>query len=238
MSLDLRTMRAMLTSISLLLEMSFPQESHMKTFRSDRTYAAVGLLVRVCMLFAVLLVAGCGAAGPQIRSNAAPGVDFGAFKTFSFYAELGTDRAGYNSLVSQQLMFSARREMELRGFRFVADPAEADLLINFHAHLSEQIRVRSTPDPWINQSYWNHRRGFYQPWPGHRSWPSHSTVEVDQVTEGRVSVDVVQASRQMLVWEGIASQRVTQRTLRDVGPALDGAIYQIFQSFPMTPRAP
>jgi len=209
----------------------------MNGFRSHRNRPAVGLLIRICALLAVLFIAGCGAAGPQIRSNAAPGVDFSAFKTFSFYAELGTDRAGYNSLVSQQLMSSARREMELRGLRFVADPAEADLLINFHAHLSEQIRVRSTPDPWVNRSYWNHRRGFYQPWPGHRSWSSHSTVQVDQVTQGLVSLDVVQASRQMLVWEGVATQRVTQSALRDVGPALDNAVFEIFGSFPIAPRS-
>lgn len=187
------------------------------------------------VLLVSLLLAGC-ATGPQIRSSAAPGVDFGAFRTFSFYAELGTDRAGYHSLVSQQLMFSARREMEVRGFEFVPDPAEADLLINFHGQLAEQVRVRTTPDPWMNQSYWNHRRGFYQPWPGHRSWPSHSNVSVDQFTEGQVNVDVVQASRQMLVWEGVASRRVTQRTLSDVGPALDGAVHQMFQTFPVAPR--
>lgn len=210
----------------------------MNGFRSHKHCSRSETTLRMVALLALLALAGCAATGPQIRSSAAPGVDFGAFQTFSFYAELGTDRAGYHSLVSQQLMFSARREMEVRGFRFVANPAEADLLINFHGHLAEQIRVRSTPDPWINQSYWNHRRGFYQPWPGHRSWPSHSTVQVDQVTEGRVSVDVVQASSQMLVWEGVASQRVTQRTLSDVGPALDSAVHQIFQSFPAAPRAP
>lgn len=210
----------------------------MNDFPSHRLRPRVGLVVRLFIVLAVLFFAGCAATGPQVRSNAAPGVDFGAFRTFAFYAELGTDRAGYHSLVSQQLMFAARREMELRGFRFVADPAEADLLINFHGQLSEQIRVRSTPDPWINQSYWNHRRGFYQPWPGHRSWPSHSTVQVDQVTEGRISIDVIQASRNMLVWEGVANQRVTQRTLRDVGPALDDAVFQIFQNFPVGPRSP
>jgi hypothetical protein len=194
----------------------------------------------VFALLATVLIAGC-ASTPQVRTSAAPAVNLGSFRTFGFFEELSTDRAGYSSLVSQQLMSSARREMEARGFRFESDPKKAELLVNFHAHISEQVRVRSTPDPWINQSYWHHRRGFYQPWPGHRGWPSHSgwathsNVTVDQFSEGRLSIDIVDASQQMLVWEGVTTQRLNQRTMRDLAPALDRAVGNIFQQFPLPP---
>jgi hypothetical protein len=186
------------------------------------------------VLLATALAAGC-ASSPRISTSSAPGVDLGAFQTFGFYQDLSTDRAGYHSLISQQLMFSARREMEVRGFRFVTDPAEADLLINFYAHVSEQVRVRSTPDPWMNQTFWNYRRGMYRPWPGHRGWPSHSFT-VDQFSEGRLSVDVIDRAQQMLVWEGVSSKRLTQRTLNDLGPALDSAVHQLFGQFPVLPK--
>ena len=191
--------------------------------------------MKVLGLLAAVALTGCAAA-PTVRTESAPGVDFANFRTFSFVSPLSTDRAGFHSLVSQQLMFSTRRELEVRGLEFVANPDQADLLVNFHAHLAEQLRVRSTPDPWVGGSYWDHRRGRYQPWGGHSRWPSHSRVEVDQVTEGRLSVDLIDRRQNMLVWEGVAAQRVTQRTMNDLGPAMDSAIHEVFTRFPLGPE--
>lgn len=190
-------------------------------------------MVRVLgFLLLASALSGC-AVSPQIRTDAAPGVNFGTFQTFSFFTPLSTDRAGFHSLVSQQLMFSARREMEVRGFRFVEDPAQADLLINFHAHVAEQVRVRTVPDPWVGSSYWHHRRGFYDPWRGHSRWPTHNRVDVDQFSEGRLSVDIIDRRQNMLVWEAVASKRLTQRTLNDLGPAMDDAVHEMFARFPL-----
>lgn len=183
-----------------------------------------------CLLLATLL-AGC-ATTPQVRSASAPGVDLAAFRTFSFYPDLSTNRAGFHTLVSQQLMFSTRRELEVRGFTFVDDPAEADLLVNFYVDLAQEFRVRSTPSHWHGPTYWQHRRGFYDPWRGHRRWPMHSTVEVQTLTDGILSVDLVDRSRNALVWEGVASRRVNERTLNDLGPALDDAVHRLFGQFP------
>lgn len=190
--------------------------------------------IKYLVLLAALALAGC-ASSPTIRTETAPGVDFGAFRTFSFVSPLSTDRAGFHTLVSQQLVFSTRRELEVRGLEFVADPAAADLLVNFHAHVAEQLRVRSTPDPWVGPTYWHHRRGFYDPWRGHSRWPSHSRVEVDQITEGQLNVDIVDRRRNTLVWEGVASQRLMQRTMNDLGPAMDSAIHDMFRTFPLGP---
>jgi hypothetical protein len=77
--------------------------------------------------------------------------------------------------------------------------------------------------------------GRYQPWGGHNRWPGHSRVDVDQFSEGRLSVDVIDRRQNMLVWEGVASKRVTQRTLNDLGPAIDGAIHDVFVEFPVRP---
>lgn len=190
-------------------------------------------MIRVLGFFLLATaLSGC-AVKPDIRTDAAPGVNFLEFSTFSFYPSLSTDRAGFHSLISQQLTFSTRREMEVRGYQFVADPNEADLLINFHTHVADQLRVRTVPDPWIGPSYWHHRRGFYDPWFGHSRWPSHNRVEVDQVSEGRLSVDVIDRQRNMLIWEGVASKRLTQRTLNDLGPAMDEAVHLMFRRFPV-----
>lgn len=186
-------------------------------------------------LAVAVLLTGC-ATTANVRTGTAPDTDFAEFRTFSFVSPLSTDRAGYHSLISQQLMFSTRRELEVRGLEFVADPAEADLLVNFHAQVAEQLRVRSTPDPWVGPSYWNHRRGRYDPWRGHTRWPSHSRVTVDQIAEGQLNVDLVDRRQNMLVWEGLASKRLNQRTMNDLGPALDSAVHGMFAEFPIAPK--
>jgi hypothetical protein len=198
---------------------------------SIKTIIRMGLLG----LFASLVLAGC-ASTPTVRSGSAPNADFNAFRTFSFVSPLSTDRAGFHTLVSQQVVASTRRELEVRGLEFVADPGQADMLVNVHAQVAEQLRVRSTPDPWVGTSYWNHRRGRYQPWPGHGRWPAPSRVEVDQFSEGRLNVDLIDRRSNTLVWEGVASQRLNQRTMNDLGPAIDVAIHDVFAQLPLQPR--
>jgi hypothetical protein len=203
-------------------------------FNTRRTHP--GQPARFALLLATVVLLSACASGPQVRSSGAGDIDFGAFRTFAFFGSLSTDRAGYHSLISQQLMASTRREMEVRGLQFVTDPAQADVLINFYADVATELRVRNTGPAWSGPTYWDHRRGRYDPWRGHRGWPSHSSVDVQQITRGTLSVDVVDARQNMLIWEGMASRRLTQRTLNDLGPALDEATHHIFREFPIAPR--
>ena len=195
-----------------------------------------GRPLRFALLLAAAVLLSACTSGPQVRTSGAEDLDFGAFRSFGFFDNLSTDRAGYNSLISQQLMASTRRELEVRGFQFVADPSQADLLINFYVDVGTELRVRNTGPMWTGPTYWNYRRGFYDPWRGHRGWPTHSRVDVQQITRGNLSVDVVDAQRNVLIWEGLASRRLTQRTLNDLGPAMDDAIHRVFGEFPIAPR--
>jgi len=61
------------------------------------------ILLLACTLLGLLLVTGC-ASGPTIRSNMDTSVDFNRFRTFGFFDPLATDREGYQSLISQQLV--------------------------------------------------------------------------------------------------------------------------------------
>lgn len=196
----------------------------------------VGLVIAA---IALLLTTSC-ANRPQLRTDSAPGFDFSQPTTFAFFDELSTNRAGYHSLLTQQLMFSTQREMEVRGFRMVEKTADPDLLINFHVDVADTIRVRNVPDRMSGPQFWNHRRSMYGPWPGHSRWPQPSRwprdrVEVTQETRGVLSIDLVDARSNLLVWEGVANKRLTQRTLNQLGPALDSAVHDLFARFPVEP---
>ena len=100
---------------------------------------------RVAILAASLLALAACSSGPDVRALSDPSANFTQYQTFGFMSPLGTDRAGYRSVVSQQLSDSTRREMEARGFRY--DPASPQLLVNFSANLNEKMRITTVPEP-------------------------------------------------------------------------------------------
>ena len=89
-------------------------------------------LLLACSLLVVFMVTGC-TSGPTIRSNMDESVDFHRFRTFGFFDPLATDREGYQTLVSQQLVSSAERELVARGLTRTDN--NPDLLINFRVNL-------------------------------------------------------------------------------------------------------
>jgi hypothetical protein len=182
----------------------------------------------VSTLLCLFILAGCGTSGPRVRSNVAQDVDLTSFRTFMFMQPLSTDREGIQTIISRQLMNAAERELVGRGFQRV--DSGADLMVNFSANLDQRLQVTQTPTHNMGRSmhsnaWGTHRRGFYNTWPAYRT-------DVRQYTSGTLVVDIVDAARRQLVWEGIAEQRITQRTANDAGPAIDAAISEIFARFP------
>jgi hypothetical protein len=183
-------------------------------------------LLLACSLLSLLVVAGC-ASGPTIRSNIDESVDFTSFRTFGFFEPLATDREGYQSLISQQLVISADRELKARGLQ--RTDTNPDLLVNFSADLDQRLRVTQSPGVPA-RNFHRHRRGFYS------TWPMYQQTEIRQYTKGTLGIDVVDAARRQLVWEGFALGRVTQRTTDNIGPVLDAAVVDIFGNFPLQPK--
>ncbi len=178
-------------------------------------------LLLASSLLGLLAIAGC-ASGPTIRSNADQSVDFARFQTFNFMQPLSTDREGYQSFISRNLMAAAERELVALGLK--RTDTNPDLLVNFSANLDQRLRVTQTPQSSIG-AFGSHRRGFYSTWPTYRT-------DVRQYTQGTVVVDVVDAARMQLVWEGVATQRVTQSRADNIGPTIDEAMREVFARFP------
>lgn len=170
------------------------------------------------------LLTGC-ASGPRIITNADPSADLGSFKTFDFMQPLSTDRDGVRTLLSTHLMEATTRELQNAGMRRVTENPQ--VLVNFFVSTRETIETRSVPTSSTSMFY---RRGRYNPWGSYTL--ATSTTEVVQRTEGTISVDLVDASRNQLVWEGAAVGRVTDRTRRELEQTISSAIADIFAGFP------
>ena len=184
----------------------------------------------LALLGAVLIAAGCES-GPRVRAERDSAVDFSRYRTFAFADPLGTDRAGYETLVSGYLKAATRRELEARGLRLVeADP---QLLVNFNGRLNEKFRTTSVPASGISfgyghGGYYGYRTGFYTTWP---LYPPETQVQ--SYTEGTLNIDVIDAERKQMIWEGVAVGRVTEKTMENVKPEIDAAVTAIFANYPI-----
>lgn len=191
----------------------------------QRSRPTPGLLPVLAAVIALAMLASC-ATGPRIRTDADPAADFSRYATYGFYRPLAMEQSGYSSYLSDRIKASIRREMDARGYRF--DEASPDLLVNFQGVIRERTDVYSVPRSDL-QYFYSYRAQRYFAVP---VW--YDEARINEYTEGTLTVDLVDASRNHLVWTGDAIGRVTQRTPQERADAADRAIAAIFQEYPYT----
>jgi hypothetical protein len=177
-----------------------------------------------------LLFLGACASGPDVRADFDRSADFTQYKTFGFASPLGTDRGEVQSIVSKHLKAATQREFEARGIRLVT--AAPQLLVNFNAHMADKLQVSSTPTAVVGvgygRGYYGYRAGMYSAWP---MYADQTTVT--PYKEGTLNIDVVDAARKQLVWEGVVTDTVTQKTTDNVQAAIDAAVAAAFAKYPV-----
>ena len=192
---------------------------HMTQLPMARTWLRRGLLLTL-----IALLAACSASAPKIITNSAPGFAIGAYGTYGFMQPLSTDRGSIRSLESQQLIAATSRELEALGL--ARDDSNPDLLVNFMVATKEKIESRPTAGPSV---YYGRSR--YGTWGGYGVGYGNTT-EVVQRTEGTLTIDIVDADRKELVWEGAATARVTDSMRENQRAVIDAAVRDIFAQFP------
>lgn len=182
-------------------------------------------LIRWLLLGCALALLAACATGPRISTDSDPRADFSAYRTFAFYSPLAIEREGYASLVSGRMKDAARAQMESRGYRY--SEADPDLWLNINAYMQQRTDVSSFPDVDYAYYYSYRARGYVaMPY-----W--YDRTSVHRYTEGTMNIDLVDARRNALVWEGIAVGRVPRNldaAKRDAG--IDSTIAEIFAAYP------
>jgi hypothetical protein len=165
-----------------------------------------------------LLMAGCASA-PRVTTNTNPTTDFASFRTYNFMPALGTDRPnGVQTQLSVMLMTAMSREMSSRGYQRSDNP---DLLVNFFVNTEQRMDVRQVPTPG---SFHGYRFNRYATWGGYRT-------EVRHYREGTLVIDLVDARRNMLAWEGIAQQRLGRSAQQITQDQVDDVVRQVMVAF-------
>lgn len=187
-------------------------------------------LLKSFMLPVVLgLVAGLSAcsSGPTIRADADPSANLSAYKTFGFFDQVSTDKMNYGTIASQRLKQATRNELTRRGYAY--SDSGPQLLVNFNINLENRSDVRSEPGVGVGYGgYYGYRAGMYGVWGG---YPQN--VETVHYQVGTLTIDMVDSARKQLVWQGTAQGRVDKQAVENPGPAIDKAVADIFEKFPV-----
>ena len=192
-----------------------------------RSLAIVGLL-------AVLAAASGCSSGPDIRSAYDDGSDFSQFSTYNFYSDAGQGHTSYQSLFSQSMVTAITLEMESRGYVKSDNP---DLLVNFNARFDDKTKVTTSPS-MNSGAYYGYRGGRYGAWGG---YGYGTDTHVSQYTEGTFNIDLVDANKEILVWEAVAVGRMTEKKRKNMQEGIRNGVPKFFAFYPFiagdgTPR--
>ncbi len=180
-------------------------------------------LLAACCLALLAGLAAC-ATGPTIRTDFDPEANFGKYRSWAFYQPIAMEESGYSTFLTDRIKADVRREMQARGYTY--DAASPDLRINFQGIVQRKTSVYSVPQTDYQYFYsYRSRRYFAVPF-----W--YDQTIVNQYREGTLTVDLVDAAQNRLVWTGAAIGRVTRKSPQEKAEDADRAIAEIFLRYP------
>jgi hypothetical protein len=178
---------------------------------------------------ALAVLAGCASnPTPDIHVHAAPDADLSKYSTFGFPEQTGTDRGGYSTLVTSYFKSAVRDQMERRGYHYVDE--NPDLLVNFYAKVHERTETRSDPSYSAAYGYYGYRYGLYGAWPLYDNDVYTVTYPI-----GTANIDVVDARKKQMIWEGVAQGRLRDEDMNNPRESISRVVTQLFARFPGRP---
>ena len=140
-------------------------------------------------------IASCGPSVDLI-SDYDRGADFKNYKSYAFY-KTGIDRVQISDLDKKRILRAIEYEMSVKGF--VKSKSRPDILVNIFTTEREQVNVypgHYWGYPGWGWGYW----GYYYPYywgPAYYSGPY-----VSSYVEGALYIDLIDARKKQLVWQG------------------------------------
>jgi hypothetical protein len=152
-------------------------------------------LLPVLLLF---LVASCSSI--SVSSDYEKGTDFTVYKTYAFYKK-GIDKVEISDLDKRRILRAIEAELNAKGMIKSESP---DLLVNIFTKSREKIDVYNNNYygwyPWYYGYGYGHGFG-YGPYMGY----GFGYNNVSTSTEGTLFIDLIDAHKKELAWQGIGT---------------------------------
>jgi len=144
-------------------------------------------------LFLLLMLTSCSSV--RVASDYDKVADFNSYKTFAFY-KTGIDKAEISDLDKRRILRAIEVELTAKGFTKSENP---DLLVSIFTKSREKINV------YNNGGFGPYGYGWgWSPW----YWGNYNQVSTS--TEGSLYIDLIDANKKELVWQGIGRGYIGQ----------------------------
>lgn len=151
--------------------------------------------LKILSLLLFFILSSCSSI--KVNSDYDKNIDFTQFKTFAFYKN-GIDKVEISDLDKKRILRSIDEAMTAKGFTKNETP---DLLVNIFTKEREQVDVNRFNSGW---GYgWGYGWNPYM-WGGNTS--------VSRYTEGTLYIDLIDAKKKELIWQGEGEGVLTKDT--------------------------
>ena len=181
----------------------------------------------VTLAFTAVIAVGCATTrAPQTRVDYDKSVDFSVYRTYGFPKETGTDRGGYSTLVTSYFKSAVSAAMEARGYKYAEE--NPDLLVTFFMNTRERTELR--PRHVSGYGYYGYRYGLYH------AWPMYEEDRTVTYKVGTINVDIVDAEKKQLIWEGVSEGRVSQEAMQNPKATINAVVTELMRQYPGRPN--
>lgn len=149
-------------------------------------------LLPFMMLF--VMMASCSSV--RVASDYDQNANFNQYKTFAFY-KTGIDKVEISDLDKRRILRAIEAELMAKGFTKSENP---DLLVSLFTKSREKVNV-------YNNGFGPYGYGWgWSPY----YWNNYNT-SVSTSTEGTLYIDLIDANKKELVWQGMGTGYITQK---------------------------
>lgn len=180
---------------------------------------------KIALLTLALGLAACSSEQAATHVDSRPGLNLAQYHTYNFMDAVARNDSAFQNSGSNifDLKRAVTRELEARGFRQAAQP---DLWVNIGLVTQQRVQTRETNFRQDGAPYYIGQRNYH--------WQAQE-VPVGTYQEGTATIDLVDAARKELVWQGTTSA-ILSRTPTKAAKQIDKGVADVFARFPVPAR--
>jgi hypothetical protein len=141
--------------------------------------------LKLLPLTLIFLLVSCSSV--RVSTDYDTNIDFSRYKTFAFYKK-GIDKVQISDLDKRRILKAIEKELLNLGFVKSNNP---DLLVNIFTKSREKIDIYNNNNMFFGWHPW-----YYGP---------NFGTQISQYTEGTLFIDLIDANKKELAWQGIGS---------------------------------
>ena len=153
------------------------------------------------LLSLILIITLSSCTTVRVASDYDKKANFNTYKSYAFYKP-GIDKAEISDLDKKRILRAIEADMNAKGFQKSDNP---DVLVSIFTKTRENVNVYQNNWGWGWGPGWGYGWG-WNPW----FWgPNYNSVS--RVTEGTLYIDLIDASKKELIWQGMGTSALTNK---------------------------